>query len=144
MDTLKPVDGVEVLILVDNATDNLSSVPSFVETEFAALERLRRGRWVSAGNCLCCAAFGLSCLITVRQGSATRTLLFDTGPEDARSSRMSRDWEPISDRSRPSFSHTVTGITPVRCCAPCRSFATATAATTLLAMFTPTCSEREP
>jgi hypothetical protein len=37
VDTLKPVDSAEVLILVDNATDNLSSVPSFVETEFDAL-----------------------------------------------------------------------------------------------------------
>lgn len=99
MDTLKLVDGVEVLILVDNATDNLSSVPSFVETEFAALERLRRGRWVSAGNCLCCAAFGLSCLIAVRQGSATRTLLFDTGPEDRtfeqNVSRLGADLGPV-------------------------------------------------
>ncbi|TIT70411.1 MAG: MBL fold metallo-hydrolase, partial [Mesorhizobium sp.] len=82
MDTLEAVDGVEVLILVDNATDNLSSVPSFVETEFAALERRRRGIWVAGGKCMCCAAHGLSCLITVRQGSATRTILFDTGPED--------------------------------------------------------------
>ena len=31
MDTLKAVDGVEALILIDNATDNLSSVPSFVD-----------------------------------------------------------------------------------------------------------------
>jgi 7,8-dihydropterin-6-yl-methyl-4-(beta-D-ribofuranosyl)aminobenzene 5'-phosphate synthase len=82
MDTLKAVDGVEALILIDNATDNLSSVPSFVETEFAALERRRHGRWVSGGKCLCCAAHGLSCLITVRQGDAGKTLLFDTGPED--------------------------------------------------------------
>jgi 7,8-dihydropterin-6-yl-methyl-4-(beta-D-ribofuranosyl)aminobenzene 5'-phosphate synthase len=82
MDTLKAVDGVEVLILIDNATDNLSSVPSFVETEFAALERRRHRLWVSGGKCLCCAAFGLSCLITVRQGGAAKTLLFDTGPED--------------------------------------------------------------
>jgi 7,8-dihydropterin-6-yl-methyl-4-(beta-D-ribofuranosyl)aminobenzene 5'-phosphate synthase len=37
---------------------------------------------VLAGNCLCCAAHGLSCLITVRRGKETRTLLFDTGPED--------------------------------------------------------------
>ncbi|WP_431322996.1 hypothetical protein [Rhizobium sp. YTU87027] len=35
---LEAVDGVEVLILVDNATDNLSTVPSVVQTEFAALE----------------------------------------------------------------------------------------------------------
>jgi 7,8-dihydropterin-6-yl-methyl-4-(beta-D-ribofuranosyl)aminobenzene 5'-phosphate synthase len=81
MTTLRPVDGVEVQILVDNVTDYLSSVPSFVETEVAALDRRRR-LWVLGGSCLCCAAHGLSCLITVRQGSETRTLLFDSGPED--------------------------------------------------------------
>jgi 7,8-dihydropterin-6-yl-methyl-4-(beta-D-ribofuranosyl)aminobenzene 5'-phosphate synthase len=82
MDSLKEVDGVDVLILIDNTTDNLSSVPSFVETEFAALDRRRRGIWITGGRCMCCAAHGLSCLITVRRGNATRTLLFDTGPED--------------------------------------------------------------
>jgi 7,8-dihydropterin-6-yl-methyl-4-(beta-D-ribofuranosyl)aminobenzene 5'-phosphate synthase len=46
MSTLTPVDSVEVLILVDYVTNNLSSVPSFVESEFAALERRRRGSWV--------------------------------------------------------------------------------------------------
>jgi 7,8-dihydropterin-6-yl-methyl-4-(beta-D-ribofuranosyl)aminobenzene 5'-phosphate synthase len=82
MDSLKAVDGVDVLILIDNTTDNLSSVPSFVETELAALDRRRRGIWITGGRCMCCAAHGLSCLITVRQGNATGTLLFDTGPED--------------------------------------------------------------
>lgn len=80
--TLDPIDSVEVHVLVDNVTDNLSSVPSFVETEFAALGRRRRGNWVLGGSCLCCAAHGLSCLITTRSGSVSRTLLFDTGPED--------------------------------------------------------------
>jgi 7,8-dihydropterin-6-yl-methyl-4-(beta-D-ribofuranosyl)aminobenzene 5'-phosphate synthase len=79
---LHAVDSAEVHILVDNVTDSLSSVPSFVETEFAGLGRRRQGHWVLAGNCLCCAAHGLSCLITLRQGSETKTLLFDTGPED--------------------------------------------------------------
>ena len=82
MTTLKAVDSVEVHVLVDNVTDNLSSVPSFVETEWAALGRRRRGAWVLAGDCLCCAAHGLSCLISIRQDGATHTVLFDTGPED--------------------------------------------------------------
>ena len=34
------------------------------------------------GACLCCAAHGLSCLLTIRAGDKTRTVLFDTGPED--------------------------------------------------------------
>jgi len=80
--TLSPVDSVALHVIVDNVTDNLSSVPSFVETEFAALGRRRRGAWVLGGSCLCCAAHGLSCLITTRTGSVKRTLLFDSGPED--------------------------------------------------------------
>jgi 7,8-dihydropterin-6-yl-methyl-4-(beta-D-ribofuranosyl)aminobenzene 5'-phosphate synthase len=82
MKPLEPVDSVEFVVLVDNVTDSLSSVPTFVETEFAGLTRRRRDGWVLAGSCLCCAAHGLSCLITVRRGSETRTLLFDSGPED--------------------------------------------------------------
>jgi 7,8-dihydropterin-6-yl-methyl-4-(beta-D-ribofuranosyl)aminobenzene 5'-phosphate synthase len=94
-----PVDGVEFRVIVDNVTDNLSSVPSFVETEIAALGRRRRGSWVQGGSCLCCAAWGLSCLITVRKGSETRTLLFDSGPEDAtfeqNVSRLGLDLGPV-------------------------------------------------
>lgn len=79
---LETVDQVEILILVDNVTDNLSSTPAFVETEIAALGRRRRGAWVLGGDCLCCAAHGLSCLVTVRKAGLSRTLLFDAGPED--------------------------------------------------------------
>jgi 7,8-dihydropterin-6-yl-methyl-4-(beta-D-ribofuranosyl)aminobenzene 5'-phosphate synthase len=82
MNGLRSVESVDVQVLVDNVTDNLSSVPSFVETEFAALGRRRRGNWVMGGSCLCCAAHGLSCLVTLRHGGQARTLLFDTGPED--------------------------------------------------------------
>ena len=82
MSTLEAVDSIQVQILVDNVTDNLSSVPSFVETEFAALGRRRRGAWVLGGDCLCCAAHGLSCLLTIRHDGAAHTVLFDTGPED--------------------------------------------------------------
>jgi 7,8-dihydropterin-6-yl-methyl-4-(beta-D-ribofuranosyl)aminobenzene 5'-phosphate synthase len=37
---------------------------------------------VLGGSCLCSAAHGLSCLITIHAGGARRTLLFDSGPED--------------------------------------------------------------
>ena len=97
--TLKPVDSVEIQILVDNVTDSLSTVPAFVETEFAGLGRRRRGNWVLAGSCLCCAAHGLSCLVTLHQGASKRTLLFDTGPEDAvfeqNVSRLGADLAPV-------------------------------------------------
>ena len=82
MAELLTVDAVDVHILVDNVTDNLSTVPSFVETEFGAFRRRRQGHWVMGGSCLCCAAHGLSCLITIRRQGASRVLLFDTGPED--------------------------------------------------------------
>jgi 7,8-dihydropterin-6-yl-methyl-4-(beta-D-ribofuranosyl)aminobenzene 5'-phosphate synthase len=77
---LTPVDRLEILILVDNATDMLSSTPSHVESEAAGL--MRRGIRMLAGKCLCCAAHGLSCLITVHHGTASHTVLFDTGPEE--------------------------------------------------------------
>jgi 7,8-dihydropterin-6-yl-methyl-4-(beta-D-ribofuranosyl)aminobenzene 5'-phosphate synthase len=35
-----------------------------------------------AGKCLCCAAHGLSCLVTAHRGTARHTVLFDTGPEE--------------------------------------------------------------
>jgi 7,8-dihydropterin-6-yl-methyl-4-(beta-D-ribofuranosyl)aminobenzene 5'-phosphate synthase len=99
MQELKPVDSVEALVLIDNVTDSLSSVPSFVETEFAGLRRRRHGHWILGGSCLCCAAHGLSCLITIRDGSRTATLLFDTGPEDRtfeqNVSRLGADLGPV-------------------------------------------------
>jgi 7,8-dihydropterin-6-yl-methyl-4-(beta-D-ribofuranosyl)aminobenzene 5'-phosphate synthase len=82
MPTLLQAEAVVVLVLVDNVTDNLSSAPPFVESELSRL-------WTSgkigalSGRCLCCAAHGLSCAITVRRGETTRTLLFDTGPDAA-------------------------------------------------------------
>jgi len=80
--TLQPVDRVEVHVLVDNLTDSLSSVPDYIETEFGGLTRRRGANWVLGGSCLCCAAHGLACLVTVWKGSERRTLLFDSGPED--------------------------------------------------------------
>lgn len=82
MTILAPVDSVDIQILVDNITDSLSSVPSFVETELAGLGRRRGAAWVMGGGCLCCAAHGLSCLLTLRRGDEVHTVLFDTGPED--------------------------------------------------------------
>jgi 7,8-dihydropterin-6-yl-methyl-4-(beta-D-ribofuranosyl)aminobenzene 5'-phosphate synthase len=72
-------DRVEVLILVDNATDNLSSVPDYVENEMPRL--WKRGLRRMSGRCLCCGAHGLSCAITAWRGNTAHTLLFDTGPD---------------------------------------------------------------
>jgi 7,8-dihydropterin-6-yl-methyl-4-(beta-D-ribofuranosyl)aminobenzene 5'-phosphate synthase len=77
---MTPVDALEITVLVDNTTDSLSSNPDFVETEFAWLRR-HGMKWLS-GKCLCCAAHGLSCLVTARVGGASHSLLFDTGPDE--------------------------------------------------------------
>jgi len=99
MSDLAAVDGLQIDVVVDNVTDSLSSVPSFVETEFAGLARRRKDSWVLGGSCLCCAAHGLSCLIRIQKGAAARTLLFDSGPEDRtfeqNVSRLSLDLGPV-------------------------------------------------
>ena len=78
---LAPADRAEILILVDNVTDNLSSVPAYVETEMPRL--WKRGLKLWSGRCMCCAAHGLACAVTVWRGDTTHTLLFDTGPDDS-------------------------------------------------------------
>lgn len=80
MSSLLEADRVEVLVLVDNVTDSLSSTPGFVENEWPRL--WTRGMRALSGRCLCCAAHGLSCAITVWRGAQARTLLFDTGPDE--------------------------------------------------------------
>ena len=72
-------DRVEVLVLVDNVTDFLSSTPAGVEGELSRF--WRRGARLQAGRLLCCAAHGFSCAITAWRGNESRTLLFDAGPD---------------------------------------------------------------
>jgi len=76
------VDRLEVLVLVDNVTDSLSTNSSVATSEWTGLLTAGRLQLLS-GRCTCCAHHGLSLLITVRVGSATHTVLFDTGPEAA-------------------------------------------------------------
>jgi 7,8-dihydropterin-6-yl-methyl-4-(beta-D-ribofuranosyl)aminobenzene 5'-phosphate synthase len=78
---LAPADRAEILILVDNVTDNLSSVPAYVETEMPRL--WKRGLKLLSGRCMCCAAHGLASAVTVWRGDTAHTLLFDTGPDDS-------------------------------------------------------------
>jgi len=80
MPTLTPVDKLEIQILVDNATDGLSSTPANVESEFASATR--RGLRASSGRCLCCAVHGFSGLLTATRGGTKHRVLFDSGPED--------------------------------------------------------------
>lgn len=76
---LRQVDTLEVQVLVDNVTDSLSSVPHGVVHEWGHLRE--GGDLVLSGEALCCAAFGLSLVITARVGSASHVVLFDAGPE---------------------------------------------------------------
>jgi 7,8-dihydropterin-6-yl-methyl-4-(beta-D-ribofuranosyl)aminobenzene 5'-phosphate synthase len=80
MTSLTAVDRVEVHVLVDNVTDSLSTDPGFVENEWSYL--WRNGMKRLSGRCICCAAHGLSCLITAYRGESRHTILFDTGPEE--------------------------------------------------------------
>ena len=76
---LRSVDALDVHVLVDNVTDSLSTVPQGVVHEWGHLRAT--GNLVLSGEALCCAAFGLSLVITARLGNARHILLFDAGPE---------------------------------------------------------------
>ncbi len=76
------VDRLEVLVLIDNTTDSLSTNPPNVVAEWSGLLSGGRLRMISGAN-ICCAHHGLSLLITAHTGSEKHTLLFDAGPEGA-------------------------------------------------------------
>jgi hypothetical protein len=61
---LEPVDQCEVLVLVDNVSDLLSTVPRFVTDEVSNI--VRSGATEENGSCFCCAQWGLSLVITAR------------------------------------------------------------------------------
>src|ERR1700730_3235035 len=89
MSQILPVDRLEVLVLVDNVTDSLSSNPNLAVSEWMALMKAGRLELLS-GRCTCCAHHGLSLLITAHVGGAKHTVLFDTGPEAATFMRNAR------------------------------------------------------
>jgi len=92
---LKPVDALDVSVLVDNVVDPLSTLPKGVTGEHAVLRT--KGMMVSSGHARCCANHGLSLVITARIGNDIQILLFDTGPEAYTLSRN-------GDRLRTPFS----------------------------------------
>ena len=82
------VDALEILVLVDNTTDSLSSNPPQVLPEWSVL--LTGGKLrVLAGSNICCAHHGLSVLLTASVGGRKHTLLFDAGPAAATFQRNS-------------------------------------------------------
>lgn len=76
---LQEVDYMEVLVLVDNVMDILSSVPECVTSEIP--NHIAAGAKELGGGCLCCGAWGLSLAISTVSHGVKRTMLFDTGPE---------------------------------------------------------------
>jgi 7,8-dihydropterin-6-yl-methyl-4-(beta-D-ribofuranosyl)aminobenzene 5'-phosphate synthase len=84
-----PLDELEILVVVDNETDTLSSVdvgaPQVPEVVHLCA-RTPTSRKYQGHDCktvfdrLCCACHGLSVLITGRQGGAQHSMLFDVGP----------------------------------------------------------------
>ena len=89
MAKVREVDALEVLVVVDNATDSLSTNPKNVIPEWSGLLSGGRLRMISGEN-ICCAHHGLSLLITVRRGQEKHSLLFDAGPEGATFLRNAR------------------------------------------------------
>lgn len=80
---LKPVDRIEILVLVDNKSDSLSTIPTSVGSknfcnEFVNL--MKNGMTELKGSSQCCAFHGLSLLVTAHRGSKSKTVLFDAGP----------------------------------------------------------------
>ena len=63
---IKPVDALEVSVLIDNVVDPLSTVPTGVTNEHALLRA--NGMMVLSGHARCCANHGLSLVITARIG----------------------------------------------------------------------------
>jgi 7,8-dihydropterin-6-yl-methyl-4-(beta-D-ribofuranosyl)aminobenzene 5'-phosphate synthase len=76
---LTAVDRCEVLVLVDNVNDLLSSLPANVTGEIANV--VKAGATQLAGRCLCCAQWGLSLVVRTSSRGVTHTVLFDSGPE---------------------------------------------------------------
>jgi len=79
MTNITTVDRVDVLIVVDNVTDSLSTNPNNGQFGVGGIV----AEWTKAsafGKATCCAHHGLSLLITAYVGSEKRTMLFDAGP----------------------------------------------------------------
>lgn len=76
---IREVDRLEVLVIVDNTTDSLSTTPTNVIAEWPGLARAGRLP-VLSGEAICRAHHGLSLLLVAHVGESRHTLLFDAGP----------------------------------------------------------------
>lgn len=76
---LPAVDALDVLVIVDNTTDSLSSALRGITNENDVLREA--GMRTLSGAAKCCAQHGLSLLLTARTENEAHCLLFDAGPE---------------------------------------------------------------
>ena len=81
MPALRVLDGLVIDVAVDNLSDNYSSKPAHVSSEFTNV--VEAGAEELSGTTLCCAQLGLSLVLTAHVGHRRHTLLFDAGPEGA-------------------------------------------------------------
>ena len=79
MQQLRPVDRLVVDIAIDNVSDNYSSKPPHVSSEFNNV--IAAGAREISGSTLCCAQLGLALVLTAYVGPRSYKLLFDAGPE---------------------------------------------------------------
>ena len=98
MTDLRVIDSLDVLVLVDNATDSLSTTPKSVIPEWTGLHAAGRLPTL-AGSAICHAHHGLSLLLTARVGDERRSVLLDAGPEGAtllhNAAILGVDWSAI-------------------------------------------------
>lgn len=78
-ESLLPVDSLECLVLVDNVTDSLSTVPAGVVNENTTLRKA--GMREISGEAKCCAHHGLSLVLAARSNDEVHHVMFDAGPE---------------------------------------------------------------
>ena len=75
---LAQLDGADVLVLVDNVSDGLSSVPEGVTNEMDNI--MEAGVPCFSGDHLCFACFGISLVIKAKVNGESHCVLFDGGP----------------------------------------------------------------
>lgn len=103
-ETLVALDSLDVMVLVDNVTDSLSSIAAGVTHENDVLRQY--GMKLLSGRAKCCAHHGLSLLLAARRGDRTRYLLFDAGPEGTTFERnATRLGAPFADIEAVMLSH---------------------------------------